>query len=209
MAVDGDIGDLPSPNLSGDEEESVEDTLDHFRQKWRSELTQKTSRHGSNRDQLKSVSGSDGSPLVNDLEAEARHLFEKGIQLERSGKIYDAVAFYRRATQLVPDIEFRMYKFEQQKAAQVNTNDISSAKTDSQRTADTVNDATIDKDELLEKLGHLSFTDDGNFCLCVPDTRPDGAHLSSLPYEVVLYILKWVISSELDMHSLEQVGLEM
>lgn len=28
--------------------------------------------------------------------------------MERSGKVYEAIQFYRRAVQLVPDIEFRL-----------------------------------------------------------------------------------------------------
>lgn len=28
--------------------------------------------------------------------------------MERSGKLYEAIQFYRRAVQLVPDIEFRL-----------------------------------------------------------------------------------------------------
>lgn len=29
--------------------------------------------------------------------------------MEKSGKLYEAIQFYRRAMQLVPDIEFRLY----------------------------------------------------------------------------------------------------
>lgn len=32
-------------------------------------------------------------------------------------------------------------------------------------------------------------------------------HVSALPYEVIMYICKWIISSELDMRSLEQLAL--
>lgn len=32
----------------------------------------------------------------------------KGIEMERSKKMYEAIQFYRRAVQLVPDIEFRL-----------------------------------------------------------------------------------------------------
>lgn len=33
----------------------------------------------------------------------------KGVENEQSGKLYEAIQFYRRAVQLVPDIEFRLY----------------------------------------------------------------------------------------------------
>lgn len=39
---------------------------------------------------------------------QAKVLFLKGIELERSGKLYEAIQFYKRAVQLVPDIEIRL-----------------------------------------------------------------------------------------------------
>jgi F-box protein 9 len=36
-------------------------------------------------------------------------LFLKGVENEQNGKLYEAIQFYRRAVQLVPDIEFRLY----------------------------------------------------------------------------------------------------
>lgn len=39
---------------------------------------------------------------------QAKNLFLKGIEMEKSGKFYEAIQFYRRAVQLVPDIEFRL-----------------------------------------------------------------------------------------------------
>jgi hypothetical protein len=40
---------------------------------------------------------------------QAKRLFLKGIENEQNGKLYEAIQFYRRAVQLVPDIEFRLY----------------------------------------------------------------------------------------------------
>lgn len=37
-------------------------------------------------------------------------LFSKGVALEEEGQLRDAVAFYRRAVQLVPDVEQRMHE---------------------------------------------------------------------------------------------------
>jgi hypothetical protein len=36
-------------------------------------------------------------------------LFLKGVENEQNGKLYEAIQCYRRAVQLVPDIEFRLY----------------------------------------------------------------------------------------------------
>jgi F-box protein 9 len=40
---------------------------------------------------------------------QAKILFLKGVENEQNGKLYEAIQFYRRAVQLVPDIEFRLY----------------------------------------------------------------------------------------------------
>lgn len=37
-------------------------------------------------------------------------LFSKGAALEEEGQLRDAVAFYRRAVQLVPDVEQRVHE---------------------------------------------------------------------------------------------------
>lgn len=41
---------------------------------------------------------------------QAKVLFLKGVEHEQSGKLYEAIQFYRRAVQLVPDIEFKLYE---------------------------------------------------------------------------------------------------
>lgn len=42
-------------------------------------------------------------------------MFLKGIEHEESGKLYEAIQFYRRAVQLVPDIEFKLYESTKQR----------------------------------------------------------------------------------------------
>lgn len=41
---------------------------------------------------------------------QAKDLFLKGVENEQNGKLYEAIQYYRRAVQLVPDIEFRLYE---------------------------------------------------------------------------------------------------
>lgn len=42
----------------------------------------------------------------------------KGTEMENSGKLYEAIQFYRQAVQIVPDIEFIMNKKVKPKMAQ-------------------------------------------------------------------------------------------
>lgn len=52
--------------------------------------------------------------LENESELEKEKLAEKwflrGVENERSGRLYEAIQFYKKAVQLVPDIEFKIYE---------------------------------------------------------------------------------------------------
>lgn len=41
---------------------------------------------------------------------QATELFNKAVEMEQSGQLYEAIQFYRRAMTLVPDIEFRVHR---------------------------------------------------------------------------------------------------
>lgn len=41
---------------------------------------------------------------------QAKQLFLRGTELERSGKLYEAVQYYKKAVQLLPDVEARLYQ---------------------------------------------------------------------------------------------------
>jgi F-box protein 9 len=141
------------------------------------------------------------------------HLFKKGVILEQNGKLYDAVAFYRRATQLVPDIEFKMYRFEAQKQQMANNSEDkvpnSSLKNDrndsmsdsihnnnnnnsSNNNSNNLDDFDVNDCDLISRFLRTNSDEFGNILLCSPQTNTLKTHFSSLPFEVVLYILKWV-----------------
>lgn len=143
------------------------------------------------------------------MERQAAELFEKGSNLEANGKLYDAVACYRRATQLVPDIEARMYfkekaNREQRKLDQENQDTNVDVSIESKE--DTKELDFEDEINLVLKFNSLNISDNGKFFICQPSIPTRSTHFSNLPYEVVLYILRWVVSDELDMRSLETFG---
>lgn len=39
--------------------------------------------------------------------------------------------------------------------------------------------------------------------VCEPEYEQKSTHISSLPIEIILYILRWVVTSDLDLRSLE------
>ena len=122
-------------------------------------------------------------------------LFREGVLLERRGKLYDAVAFYRRATQLVPDIEFKMYRMETQMESS-DENAVSSGHESDPIHSDIPTEDYDDFDandcDLISRFLRLNSDEFGNVFICSPKQATQRTHFSALPFEVVLNILKWV-----------------
>lgn len=78
------------------------DDLASFRDKWQKELQISTL---STKVQSKP---SEQDFDRDDNESKAKFFFVKGIEMEKAGKMYEAIQFYRRAVQIVPDIEFKI-----------------------------------------------------------------------------------------------------
>ncbi|XP_058799475.1 F-box only protein 9 [Phymastichus coffea] len=140
------------------------------------------------------------------VEAKAKNLFLQGIENEQSGKLYEAIQFYRRAVQLVPDIEFRLYestkpKFRSEKMDIMEKKDVEEREND-----DHENDVEDSVDNDCDILGKLSRIIEKNGYFCFPECEQSTTHISALPMEIFFYILRWVVSSELDIRSLEMVS---
>lgn len=134
----------------------------------------------------------------------------QGDELEKKGKVFEAMRMYRRAVHIDPDIEFKMY--EKLKAT------IHLAK------------KSVEPDGVEEQRSHCNDNDDEDLSCVDLVTRfqtsiangngnlfnrnnadgviaIDGLHISSLPIEILLHILRWVVSSNLDLRSLEQCSM--
>lgn len=165
--------------------------LSEFRNQWRQELQEgpQTSEERS-------------------LEDQAKSLFQQGVDLERKGKCFEAIRRYRRAIQLVPDIEFKWYtQNTQQKASRDDKNNNKKSKEGSAEpgTSSDINDTVDDLAEIFQR--ELSME---NKAVCESafgaGTISTGLHISCLPVEVFLLILKWLVSNDLDFKSLERFG---
>lgn len=100
---------------------------------------------------------------------QAKNLFLKGIEHERGRKFYEAIQFYKRAVQLVPDIEVRLYestktkvrdKFDADDSLGTLDNDFSTT-TDSENH----NEADEEETDLFSKLSKIV---NRNQCVCFP-----------------------------------------
>lgn len=197
------------------DEKKLEEELASFRREWKEEIRRTVTDSGSSRNspsvESPSPSSREGSPSPLLLETKnssnttsltkeekATQLFSQGVSAERRGNVYEALHFYRRAVQLVPDIESRMIDF---------TNNLMQDEEDSDNETDyTYNVVKENQDtcyltDLTKKFNSLSVTG-----ICQPQYETRMTHISAIPLELIVYIFKWVVSSELDMKSLEQLA---
>lgn len=108
--------------------------LDDFRANWQRELQQQQKPNDTNTTDDVQIESSEDlqqpkdvlTPLINDEQAEqqalAKNLFHKAVELEQSGKVYDAIPFYRKAVQIEPNIEFKYYEQQKLKTNATNPN---------------------------------------------------------------------------------------
>lgn len=142
--------------------------------------------------------------------SQAESLFMQGVDLEKRGKVFEAMRMYRRAVHIDPDIEFKMYD-KLKTNIQTSTNSVESdANAEPAASDDNENVEDLSCVDLVHRFQTSIANGNGN--LFNRDTAPgvivtDGLHISSLPTEIILHILRWVVSCNLDMRSLEQCSM--
>lgn len=93
-------------------------------------------------------------------------LFLKGVEHEQTGKLYEAIQFYKRAVQLVPDIEFRLYESSKPKQRErIDPDD--SIETDAEE-IDKENDDDEDEGDDVDLLTKVTRIICRNRCVCSP-----------------------------------------
>uniref|UniRef100_A0A336M4K0 CSON012041 protein n=1 Tax=Culicoides sonorensis TaxID=179676 RepID=A0A336M4K0_CULSO len=199
--------------------------LEEFRKKWQTEIKGETSTNSKNnnnpsdenlRDLTTSVSDLSLNNLNNqDDEQVATSLFLQGAELERRGKVYEAIRLYRKSIQLVPDIEKKIYemnkankmahqKYDDKKTKETgDVNDNDEPEEDQEETDD--NEDLSEVDLLIRFQMYLQKS--GSICKRAGSENvliTSGAHFCDLPPEIILYILRWVVSNDLDVRSLDK-----
>uniref|UniRef100_A0A8C1VLY3 F-box only protein 9 n=1 Tax=Cyprinus carpio TaxID=7962 RepID=A0A8C1VLY3_CYPCA len=171
------------------EDSDLQMELSAFRAKWMSEL--QPSSGGK-----KSVSKFADLKRKQDIarEGKARELFLKAVEEEQNGAVYEAIKYYKSAMQLVPDIEFK-----------INYSRTPDPDRSGSYLEDNENDREID--DLLTYFQQQLTLCDGTMKLCEPATDSTQLHISALPFEVLMYIFRWVVSCDLDLRALEQLSL--
>ena len=126
---------------------------------------------------------------------QAKELFLKAVEEEQNGALYEAIKFYRLAMQLVPDIEFKIAYTRSPDGDGVGKRCIEDNEEDGKMA-----------DLLSDFQQQLTFQE-SSVKLCQPELDVNQTHISALPLEVLMYIFRWVVSSDLDLRSLEQLSL--
>uniref|UniRef100_A0AAY4DV29 F-box only protein 9 n=1 Tax=Denticeps clupeoides TaxID=299321 RepID=A0AAY4DV29_9TELE len=180
------------------EDENTDDShlqleLSAFRAQWMSELLPGPRYGEAKRRLLGAADQKRRQELAR--EEEARELFLKAVEEEQSGAVYEAIKYYRRAMQLVPDIEFK-----------INYN----RSPDPDRVGGTYlaeNEGDCEIDDLLAYFQHQLTLQSSTLKICEHEVETTQVHISALPTEVLMYIFRWVVSCDLDLRALEQLSL--
>ncbi|XP_015908106.1 F-box only protein 9 [Parasteatoda tepidariorum] len=171
----------------------VESELENFRKQWKREIEL-----SPNNDKFNSTFNKKATD-AEEIEEKAKCLFLHGIRAERLGKLQDAIALYRRAIQLVPDIEFKIAETMYDSGEAFNDSDEESDLEENS------SDSSDEFDNLINKFQKLA-ANDGTTEICQNKLEQVMSHISCLPPEIFIYILKWVVSQDLDVVSLEQIS---
>ncbi|KAJ0177629.1 hypothetical protein K1T71_006502 [Dendrolimus kikuchii] len=189
---------LQNLNIQDNTQNNItEDELSAFRQQWQRELESTPTPQREQTFQQEEPM----EPLSD--EDKAKQLFLRGVELERGGKLYEAIQHYKRAMQIVPDIETRLYESSDLRA---DTPEGASEAEEEPRTDDlhpSDDEDAVEGEDLLARLQRIMAK---KGYLCEPEVPTKSAHMSWLPYEVIMVILRWVVSAELDAGSLERVA---
>ncbi|XP_028026246.1 F-box only protein 9 [Bombyx mandarina] len=171
-----------------------EDELSVFRQQWQRELeSTPTTQKGSKLEE------SFAEPLTD--EDKAKQLFLRGVEFERGGKLYEAIQHYKRAIQIVPDVETRLYEGSELRGDTPEDSEVEEVVcADKAPPSEDEDEEVVEGEELLARLQRILAR---RGLLCEPKLPTVSAHISWLPYEVLLVVLRWVVSSELDAGALE------
>ncbi|KAK9505543.1 hypothetical protein O3M35_009569 [Rhynocoris fuscipes] len=201
---------------SSDKDIANKSSLDKFRKEWKKEI-EKSPHRLTKKEREDSPKGEKVETAEENDEDKAKSLFLLGVENEEKGSLYEAIQYYRRAVQLVPDIELKLF---QQSLNQTNPSTPEGVREEDRRneeigscegakeTVEYDDDENGSQEEefdpnITDLLTHLQSVTSRQQALCHPHYATIQTHISALPMEIFLYILRWVVSADLDLRSLE------
>uniref|UniRef100_A0A7N6A6J8 F-box only protein 9 n=1 Tax=Anabas testudineus TaxID=64144 RepID=A0A7N6A6J8_ANATE len=188
-----DTGGMIEDENEGSDDANLELELNAFRAQWMSELKPSSGASGTSHRLLQAKGLKRTQEIAQ--EEKATELFLRAVQEEQNGAVYEAIKFYRMAMQLVPDIEFKINYSRPPDADRVKGNYIED------------NDVDGEIEDLFAYFEQQLTLESSFPKICTPELEITQMHISALPREILMYIFRWVVSSDLDMRALEQLSL--
>lgn len=200
----GDVDTEEQDEPSSYQRPEVVDELSSFRQKWQREL-QNSPENVPQLSPAKRKQAVEQEDTPEAIDDKAQALFLKGVQHEQDGKLYEAVKFYRQAVQLVPDIETRLYEASKAKSQPIEVELETLSLEETREQISSAEGGGVEEED--EEEGDMLLRFQRVFLrertVCQPKFPQNSTHFSSLPMEIILYIMRWVVSSELDLRVLD------
>jgi len=192
--------DDDNEELSGAANEPADD-LHTFREQWKKELEEATTNPSGSQHNSENID----EGCAEDVHMKAREMFLEAVALEEKGKLYEAIRFYKKAEALVPNIEQEAFaytrnKFDKQEKVRISESEDHDENGNGCHGNNNANDLEDNDDitNLCAKFSRLKCA--SRFSV---EFETNMTHISNLPSEVLNYILKWVVSQDLDLLSLE------
>ncbi|XP_043213889.1 F-box only protein 9-like [Amphibalanus amphitrite] len=206
---------LSETSESQNQQPALEDDLEQFRLRWKQEVSQQRQQQQQTAPTSagsRTAAADTGSATKLD---QAVELYMDGMRLEQRGLLYEAIQKYRRAeqTNAAVEEEVRRVLLARHQAQQQQQQQSQQQKQQQQHTdAPPAGDGGEDSDEeqedspedVLRRLQQLSLQDAR---CCQPNVPQTARHISCLPGEVMQLITCWVVSSDLDVRSLDMLAL--
>lgn len=161
-----------------------------------------------------STTSADLSNNPKQVYALAKKLFLIGVDLEQDEMHHESIRYYKQAMHLCPDIEKQIFREQCEASAKASLKAVEESKKES-------NQQTIldrlgydeDKVPILDRIRQIHSDElkeiNEKYVYCKPASKLKAGvlHISMLPQELMLTIFRYVIGEELDLASLESLGM--
>jgi len=178
------------------------DDLSSFREQWKREIGGKATGSESNSVERERLEDKE-EDQEDDLHVKAREFFLQGVRFEESGKLYEAIRYYKKAEKLVPNIEYQTFKYTGKNFKAKSTAEVQEGKDDNGNITPKEDISKNEEENISNLTLKFSKMKTADEVLIKAETETSSTHIGSLPSEVINLILKWVISADLDIKSLE------
>ena len=138
----------------------------------------------------------------------AKKLYLRGVQLEREGYCYEAIEYFRQALKVAPDIEKHIdIRNDTSCTPLSDSSNILGFEEDEDQSISTSASSIGFKNTSAKNFETSQMNFSGTIS-CFAEKSRSELHISVLPNEILLHVFRFVISTELDLKSLENIEIK-